>query len=105
MPRIDDAVSITRDGIILSVEVTAGSKMNRFPAGFNPWRTTILCRVTAPPLEGRANVAVLELLAETLDVPVSALQIRAGATSPIKKIGISGKTKPDLVKELTTLMQ
>ena len=102
MSLIDDAFSVTRDGVILSIEVSAGSKQNLFPAGYNPWRKTILCRVVAPPLEGKANTAVLELIAEVLDLPVKDVHIHSGATSPMKKILVSGRTKTDIISLLAS---
>lgn len=41
---------------------------------------------TAPPAEGRANEAVIRLVAELLDVPLSRLQITAGAHGRTKTI-------------------
>lgn len=35
-------------------------------------------RVTAPPVDGRANKAVIELLADTLGVPRSAITLHSG---------------------------
>jgi uncharacterized protein len=40
--------------------------------------------VTAPPEDGRANAAVLALLARALDVAPSRLRLRHGATSRAK---------------------
>lgn len=42
--------------------------------------------VTAAPEKGKANRAVLELLAETLDVPLSCLEITAGLASKDKTV-------------------
>ena len=97
MSRIEDAVSVADHGIILAIEVTPGSKQNVFPAGFNPWRKTIACRVTAPAMEGKANAAVIAVIAESLGLPLHAVCIRHGAASPIKKVLIEGCTKADLV--------
>jgi uncharacterized protein YggU (UPF0235/DUF167 family) len=52
-------------------------------------------RVTAPPDGGRANRAVMELLAEALGVPASALRLTAGATSRRKRFLVTGD--PDLL--------
>ena len=65
MPDISGAVSEERQGVVISIEVTAGAKEAGFPAGYNEWRRSIGCRVTAPALEGRANKAIIELVAET----------------------------------------
>ena len=45
-------------------------------------------RVTAPPVNGRANEACLRLLAKALDLPVSRLHITAGHHSRLKTIRI-----------------
>lgn len=47
-------------------------------------------RVTAPPLEGRANQAVVELLAEHLRVPRSSIKIAAGERNPLKLVEVAG---------------
>ena len=47
-------------------------------------------RVTAPALEGRANQAVVALLAEQLRVPKSSIKITAGERSPQKAIEVAG---------------
>lgn len=47
-------------------------------------------RVTAPALEGRANQAVVALLAEQLRVPRSSIKITAGERSPQKTVEVAG---------------
>lgn len=49
-------------------------------------------RVAAAPEAGKANEAVLELLARTLDVPRRHLELTAGATSRDKVIVLEGLT-------------
>jgi uncharacterized protein (TIGR00251 family) len=46
--------------------------------------------VSAPPLDGRANVAVVEFFSEVLSVPRSAVQVVAGERSRHKIIRIVG---------------
>ncbi len=48
----------------------------------------LLVRVTAPAVEGRANQAVVELLAETLDVPRSAIHVERGAAARTKRVSM-----------------
>lgn len=45
--------------------------------------------VTAPPDKGRANAALIELLAETLGLPRSSLSLEAGETSRLKRVRIA----------------
>ena len=47
-------------------------------------------KVTSPPDRGRANAAVLRLLADTLDVPERSLALVAGHTSRDKVVELHG---------------
>lgn len=57
-------------------------------------------RLTAPPVDGAANAALLKFLAARLKLPQSALQIVQGATSRQKVIQIDGMTHDELVQRL-----
>ncbi len=46
--------------------------------------------VTAPPVDGEANAAVIELLAKALGVPRRAVEVVAGASSRRKTVRIEG---------------
>jgi uncharacterized protein YggU (UPF0235/DUF167 family) len=56
----------------------------------------VLVRVTAPPVEGAANAAVLAALADALHVPKSRLAITAGATGKVKRVSVTGLTPEEL---------
>lgn len=47
-------------------------------------------RVTAPPREGRANLALIGLLAEHLRVRQSSIKIVSGERAPLKLIEVAG---------------
>jgi uncharacterized protein (TIGR00251 family) len=47
-------------------------------------------RVKAPPVEGRANEALLRLLAKVLEIPRSSLAIVWGQTSRDKIVAVDG---------------
>jgi uncharacterized protein (TIGR00251 family) len=47
-------------------------------------------RLTAPPVDGAANEALVKFLADTLSVPKSQVEILSGQTSREKIIRISG---------------
>lgn len=57
--------------------------------------------VAAPPESGKANAAVLALLAETLGVPVATLSVTTGHTRPRKTIGASSLSQAQLDQALT----
>jgi len=52
----------------------------------------ILIRVSAPPVEGAANDAVIALLAERLDIPRRDIRIVSGQSGRRKRIEIAGVT-------------
>ena len=52
--------------------------------------------VNAPPVEGRANAALIEVLSETLDIPKSYLSIKRGLGSKNKVIEVIGMTKEEI---------
>jgi uncharacterized protein len=54
-------------------------------------------RVAAPPERGKANDAVLELLAETLALPRSSLAIVSGESSRNKVVELAG-VEPDEIE-------
>jgi uncharacterized protein len=55
-------------------------------------------KVTSPPVDGKANKAVVNLLAKQLKVSKKDIQIVSGEKSRNKKIRINGISKLDLLK-------
>ena len=49
-------------------------------------------RLTAPPVEGRANESLRRLLAWRLNVPLSAVRIVSGENSRNKRVAVAGIT-------------
>ena len=47
-------------------------------------------RLTAPPIEDRANKALRRFLAERLNVPLSAVKILSGEKSRTKRVQVQG---------------
>ena len=60
--------------------------------------------LTAPPLEGRANQACIEFLADLLKLPRSSITIAAGQTSRNKLIRISGLSAAEVEARLRCLV-
>ncbi len=88
-----DAVVEAAHGVIIALDVTAGAKRSTFPAGYNEWRKSIRCQVTAPAVGGKANRAIIDLLAETFEIPRSDVSIIAGHTSSSKTVAIAGLSR------------
>jgi uncharacterized protein (TIGR00251 family) len=57
-------------------------------------------RVTVPPEEGKANRAVIELLAKALKVSKSSIRIKRGTTGRMKTLEIEGISLAKLQEKL-----
>ncbi len=53
-------------------------------------------RLTAPPLDGRANDALRRVLAERLNVPISAVRIVSGEKSRTKRVVVAGVSRAEV---------
>jgi len=71
----------------LRVKVQARARRNEV-GGFQG--DILRLKVTAPPVEGRANEAVVELLAGHLRLPKSSIRIVAGERAPLKTVEVAG---------------
>ena len=100
MPDLSPAVTEERQGVVIAIEVTAGAKENTFPAGYNEWRKSIGCRVSAPALEGRANRAVIRIVAEALGLPASSVSILSGTASSQKRVLVTGLGREQVLGRL-----
>lgn len=97
---------VTRDTqsapLLLELRVQAGSRRQGVSRGSDG---TLRVSVHAAPERGKANRAVLELLAETLGVKRQQLEIVVGVTSKRKSIQISGLSVEEFRARLQQLPQ
>lgn len=77
----------TAAGATFSVKVHPRAKKNAITGEVGE---ALKVALTAPPVEGRANQAVIEFLAELLRVPRSSVTIAAGQSSRNKVIRVAG---------------
>ncbi len=59
-----------------------------------------MLRIQASPVEGQANKAVIEYLAECLGIPKSEIEIIKGQTNPFKTLKINHLTPQEIVDRL-----
>jgi uncharacterized protein len=58
-------------------------------------------RLTAPPVDDRANEALRRFLAAELNIPISAVRIAGGERSRTKRIEVQGVARERIVALLT----
>jgi hypothetical protein len=74
------------DGWLLSVHVQPGAKTTQL-AGLHG--EDLKVRIAAPPVDGRANAALEELVADALGVPRRCVRVVKGATSRRKTVHVA----------------
>lgn len=93
---------VVKDGIELAVRLTpraAKDGVDGVKLGADG--AFVQARVRAIPEDGRANEALVELIAEELDLPKSAITLVVGHTSRLKRLHIAGNVT-DLVARATS---
>ncbi len=86
----------TKDGIIFKVRVQPKSSKNEV-CGL--YQDALKMKLTAPPVEGKANRALLNFIADCLGIKKSQVEIVAGHTGRLKTIKVIGN-KENLVKKI-----
>jgi len=59
-------------------------------------------RLTAPPVEGEANAALVRFLGRVVGVPASSVELLRGASGRDKLVRIEGLTAAEVLSRLTT---
>jgi hypothetical protein len=78
-------------GVSFSVKVHPRARKNAITGAVGG---ALKLALTAPPVEGKANQAVIEFFAELFAIPRSSITIASGETSRNKVIRIAGVKKP-----------
>lgn len=89
--KISDVSHPFEGGVSVDVEVSPRSSRSG-PEGFDEWRRRLIVRVKAPPLEGKANKEVEEIVKDLTGFPA---EITAGHQSRQKTVTIYGD--PDTI--------
>ena len=87
MARRDFHLHDGKRGAALALRVTPRASRNEIVEILNDG--TVKIHLTAPPEEGKANEALLKFLSKVLDVPVSRLDIVAGAGGRDKLVAVT----------------
>ena len=88
-------LAVRHDGerMIFTIRVTPRAAANAVGGGRGG---ALVVRVTAPPIEGRANEAVVAAVAQALGVPRSRVRIVAGAAARTTRLSAPREAEPAL---------
>ena len=104
-PPPDAPYDVAADGLRLRLRLTprGGREGLDGVVRLADGRWALKLRVSAPPVDGAANAAVIAFMAKGLGVPRSSLDIVAGQTSRLKSLHLAGDPA-DLAARLAAWM-
>lgn len=86
-------------GIVFDVRVLPRSRHDAIEGEYSG---ALKVRLTAPPVDDRANDGLRRLLAKRLNVPISAVRIVAGEKRMTKRIEITGAAPAQILELIST---
>jgi len=87
---VSDWFRVASDGgITLTLHIQPGAKKTEFAGRHGD---ALKIRLAAPPVDGKANEALVRFVAETLKLPKSAVSLKSGQTSRRKVLEVQGAT-------------
>jgi hypothetical protein len=95
--EVSDLYDDSPEGVVLRVHVQPGAGRS---AVVGRHGDALKVRVAAPPVEGRANEATRALLAESLGLPESEVELTSGQSSRAKRFRLSGLDAEEAEKRL-----
>jgi hypothetical protein len=92
----------TDDGVVFRIKVQPGAVKNEI---MGVQGDVLKIKISAPPVKGKANKALIDFLAKELGVKRSEVEIVSGHTSRIKKIKVVGEGTQELGKGMKLLLR
>ncbi len=86
------------DGVILRLHIQPGAKKTEVAGEHGE---ALKIRLSAPPVDGKANACLIEFLAKQLGVAKSAVELLSGDTSRAKRVRVDGVTANDVTAKLS----
>ena len=94
-------INETARGVTFAVKVHPRARKNAITGTVGD---ALKLALTAPPLEGRANAAVIEFFAELFQIPRSSVTIASGETSRNKVVRIAGLCRTAVEQRLAAAL-
>ena len=77
------------NGVYITLHIQPGARREGFAGLFG---TSLKIALNAPPVDGKANAALIRFLADRLSIPKKNIEICSGASSRDKRVFVSGMT-------------
>ncbi|HEY0263042.1 MAG TPA: DUF167 domain-containing protein [Granulicella sp.] len=90
---MNDYVQDAADGCVLRVKVHPGAKRSAVTAVLGE---SLKIALSAPPVDGKANDALIAFVAEALGLPKARVMLTSGMTSRSKTLRITGKSAAEV---------
>ena len=74
---------------LIEIDIQPGSKRSEI-LGYEPWRGRLKIAVRSPPIDGAANVELIELLAKEIGMKKSDVSIAVGQRKRRKTVKLRG---------------
>ncbi len=87
----------TNDGCVLTVKATPRANKSEIAGSDPEW---LRVRLQAPPVDGKANAALVGLFAKTFDIPKRSVEILTGDTSRLKRVKLHGVSSDTVAAHL-----
>jgi uncharacterized protein len=92
----------TTGGVTFAVKVQPRARKNAVTGKVGE---ALKLALTAPPLEGRANQALIQFLADFFEIPSASVTIASGAKSKLKRVRVSGVSTAAVQQRLNKILE
>jgi uncharacterized protein (TIGR00251 family) len=79
-----------QDSLIIQIRLQPGASRDEI---IGPYGNQLKIRITAPPIEGKANAHLIRLLAKSFQISKNKVHLLSGTTSRDKRVRIEKPTK------------
>jgi uncharacterized protein (TIGR00251 family) len=92
----------TADGVAFAVKVHPRARKNAITGVVGD---ALKLALTAPPVEGKANQAVVEFFADLFEIPRASVTIASGATGRLKRVLVAGLDRNTVLRRLNEILE
>jgi len=96
----NDAISLSKNIVLIKIHVIPGSSQSLFPAGYNNWRQCIEVKVKAAAKDNKANSEVIKNIAEYFNITIKNIHIISGKKGKEKTVSIKNLQKRDVCRKI-----